>query len=90
MRKKKSQKKKEVSPKRPLTAFMLFVQKHQSKLSKEEIGRLWRKTPPKKKKQYLTRAQNDRERYRKEMETYVRPKKKKDAKKKKPKEKSNL
>jgi len=79
--KKKAKKKKEVSPKRPLTAYMLFVHEHQGK-SSTEIGPLWRTTSQKEKKKYLTRAQNDRERYRKEMETYVRPKKKKDAKKK--------
>ena len=73
-------------PKRPLTAYMLFVHEHQEKSSKE-IGRLWRTTSQKEKKKYLTRAQNDRERYRKEMETYVRPKKKKDAKKKSQKKK---
>ena len=73
-------------PKRPLTAYMLFVHEHQPK-SYKEIGRLWRKTSQKEKQKYQTRAQNDRERYRREMETYVRPNKKKDAKKKSQKKK---
>ena len=70
------------APKRPLTAYMSFVSEHQPKFAKKfdlqkdvmhAIGDLWRKTQDKDKKKYQKRAEIDRERYRTEMETYVKP-----------------
>lgn len=78
----KRRKKDPDAPKRPLTAYMAFVSDHQQRLAKrhelqkdvmQEIGALWRKTTDKDKKKYQKKADGDRERYRIEMESYVKP-----------------
>jgi hypothetical protein len=98
---KPAEKKKRVSraksgaPKRPLTAFFLFMGENRDMIKKNnptaaftEIPKIgaqeWAKVKPSVKAKYETMAQKDRERYAKQMESYVpSPEDKKVSRKKK-------
>ena len=69
------------APKRPKTAYLLFCEENRKSLSDEfkgkavmtELGRLWNELSEKKKAPYTKAAEQEKTRYRAEMDDYKRP-----------------
>lgn len=79
-KKTKSKKTKKTGPKKPLNAYMWFCNDKRDELKGKgfnnteilrEMGRLWKELTDKKKKPYLKKAEEDKERYEEEMKNYV-------------------
>lgn len=77
--KKSSKKKKKSGPSKPLNAYMWFCKDKRDELKGKfnnteilrELGRLWKNLSEKKKKPYVEKAEQDKERYQDEMKDYV-------------------
>ena len=79
-KKTKSKKSKKTGPKKPLNAYMWFCSDKREELKGKgfsnteilrELGRLWKELSDKKKKPYVKKAEEDKERYQDEMKDYV-------------------
>lgn len=78
--KKGKTKKVKIGPSKPLNAYMWFCKEKREELKGKgfdnteilrEMGRLWKELSEKKKKPYVSKAEDDKERYEEEMKNYV-------------------
>ena len=78
-KKSKSSKKKKSGPSKPLNSYMWFCKDKREELKGKfssseilrELGRMWKNLSDKKKKPYVEKAEQDKERYQEEMKNYV-------------------
>jgi hypothetical protein len=81
---KSSKLKDENAPKRPKSGYLFFAEKKRPEIKEENpdlkmteiskvIGERWKEASPESKAKYAKKAEKDKERYKQEMEEYVRP-----------------